>query len=128
MKLGRLSASGTRGGDVAPSFSGTSGASVDTQRGHDCVPPRAWLLVIPAVVPSGSRLRLLHSLSSLWCEFRARRLDRLLSCRCYQRAKGSSRGPFCRSEVWGVEKSTGGGGAVLAAEGVPSGLRRLVLN
>jgi hypothetical protein len=55
-------------------------------------------------------------------------LDRVLSCRCYQRAKGSSRGPFCRSEVWGVEKSTGGGGAVLAAEGVPSGLRRLVLN
>jgi hypothetical protein len=39
LKLGHLSASGVRGGDVAPSFMVLLGASVDTWRGRDYVSP-----------------------------------------------------------------------------------------
>jgi hypothetical protein len=116
LKLGRLSAGGARGGDIAPSFGGASGAigrhaerprprsAMSTALGHSChrphevetMPPPSTRLIAARVprVPFGS-----HALLPVPVACQGPITQALLPLRSLG------------------EKSTGGGGAVLVADG-----------
>jgi hypothetical protein len=118
LKLGHLSAGGTRSGDVAPSFDDASwGVGRRVERPQPCS-AISMALCYSCHRPLGDKSMSPPSalLIVAW-----------VPCTPFRHATSTSHGPCCHSKAWG-EKSTGSGGAILAVDGIPSGLCRLVLN